>query len=134
LLTQLGYATIGDDWGSGGPVPPLLDSHEPGLLELRVLEGHDVIWSRVIDLVASAWVPDPLAGTPRVVAVERSALRGISSGGENIAAALRARAMRYYGPFLGPLKDEREIFDRLAAFLVAAAGDITGEGGPPAAG
>jgi len=138
LLETLGYATVGDDWGSGAST----SSYEPGgehqtgandaaLVELRVVEGHDIIGRGLIDLATAAWVQvygdDARAGhgppqTSRVVVAERVALAEICADTQNVGAALRARAVRYYGPPILGYEDELEIFERLVGFLVAAVG------------
>jgi hypothetical protein len=149
LLARLGYAIVGDDWGSGGtapsegragrptgptaPGPSIADpgASGPALAELRVLVGHELVWRRTVDLSVSSWVvPGAAAGTPFVVVLERPALAGICGGRENIGAALRARAVRSYGPLPRALRDEREVFGRLSAFLAANSAELLGPGGP----
>ncbi|MGO9873607.1 MAG: sulfotransferase family protein [Acidimicrobiia bacterium] len=138
LLGTLDYATVGDDWGSGASASPDEPDREhptgdddAALVELRVVEGHNVIGRGLIDLAAAAWVhvyvDDPRARrlppqASRVVVAERVALAEICAGTQNVGAALRARAVRYYGPPILGYEDELEIFERLVGFLVAAVG------------
>jgi hypothetical protein len=139
LLGLLDYGSVGIGWGSGTPpaVFPVGSGDRPSevgeaaLVELRVVDGHDVLGRGIVDLATSAWVETygdnaPAGRAPqqvsRVVAAERFALAEICAGTLNIGAALRARTVRYYGPPLLDYEDELEIFERLIDFLVAAVG------------
>jgi len=108
LLDRLGYPVVHESWGSGDAerVPG-----NPGTVELRVLEGHRVVWQRTVTVRASSGTSSD-AG--RVVAVERRALAGIASGTDNAGAALRARSIRVYGPSLGDFVAEQELVAQLA--------------------
>jgi hypothetical protein len=114
LLDRLGYPSVGEAWGSGGAAP---EPGPSGTLELRVLEGHRVVWRRTVD------VADGTAAG-RVVVVERRALSGIASGADNPGAALRSRAIRVYGPPLDDFVAEQELVVQLAPHLGGALGEL----------
>jgi hypothetical protein len=136
LLERLGYDLVDDAWGSGGALVLDEATATPGsigggsVVELRVVDGHGTIASQRIDLRDAPETAGDLAtgiggalansaAVSSVVAIERSSLDGLSSGRENIGAALRARTVRYYGPILRSFEEERRIFERVAEHLEA---------------
>jgi hypothetical protein len=122
LLDRLGYQTVGEAWGSGGPAPgPGL----PGTVELRVLDGHRVVWRRGVDVTVDD-EPGASSDPARVVAVERRALSGMASGVDNPGAALRSRTVRVYGPSLGDFAGEQELVVQLAPHLGDALRELPG--------
>jgi hypothetical protein len=122
LLERLGYPTVGEDWGSGALTP---EPCPPGTVELRVLDGHRVVWRRGIDM-AGGHGPGVVSGPDRVVVVERRALSSVASGIDNPGAALRDRTVRVYGPSLGDFLGERELVVHLAPHLGDALRELSG--------
>ena len=120
LLDHLGYPIVGDDWGSGAAEPGVSRS---SCVELRVLDGHRVVWRRQIDASATRGTTGPDVSN-RVLVVERRALPGIASARDNPGAALRARTVRVYGPSLGDFVGEQELLSRLAPHLADAHRDL----------
>jgi hypothetical protein len=135
LLERLDYPVVGDDWGSGGlsaPEAPEIGhgvpaSRDPGLIDLRIVDGHSLLFREVIDLsgsTVSSTAGDTVASATEssqsvcVVAVERSALTGICAGTQNFGSALRDRTVRYYGPLAQHFGNEREILEHLCAFFI----------------
>lgn len=126
LLSRLGYATVDDAWGSGGDPAPVPDGGAPpAAVELRVLGGHEVLLRRVVALDDGTADLAPAPGA--VVAIDRTALPGVSSGRENLGAALRSRLVRYYGAPLRDFAEERAIFERVRRFLAARLDELVAE-------
>jgi hypothetical protein len=132
LLQRLDYATVGDDWGSGGRLmAPVACPLPSSLIELRVLDGHTAALRHVVDLSDTAPLdsrrpmgPDEAPGpdVSCVVVVEQAALSGICASTENFGGALRDRTVRYYGSFPQNFSSEKELLDRLTT-LFARGGD-----------
>jgi hypothetical protein len=130
LAARLGYPAVDDHWGSGGPAPQTGreagDTASEDLIELRILEGQTVHWRGHVDL-ATLVLETSASGAPaRIVVVEREALAAIAEGSENLGAALRARTLRSYGPPIAHYGEERELFQRLQAFLADAVAELLG--------
>jgi len=127
LLDRLGYPTVGATWGSGDATSGV---GRAGSVELRVLDGHRVVWSRGVDLDGTTVGPDGPTGPARVVVVERRALAGVASGADNPGAALRARTVRVYGSSLGDFTAEQALVVRLAPHLGDAVRELPDDGPP----
>ena len=136
LLQRLGYAMIGNDWGSGGEVvrhratwlAEALAAEDSIAVELRIMDGGQVTRRSTVDLslgelvgaVDHAEGPESNRSTIATVAVDRLALTGLSEGTLNIGRALRERSVRYYGPSFRNFGDEQELFGPLAKFLTTS--------------
>ena len=90
-----------------------------------MLDGHEVVWRRAIEVATGDSFGAP-AVPNRVVVVERRALPGIVSGGDNPGAALRARTVRVYGPSLDNFVSEQELLGHLDPHLVDAHRELAG--------
>ncbi|MGH9296188.1 MAG: sulfotransferase family protein, partial [Acidimicrobiales bacterium] len=123
LLEALGYPLVDDTWGSGASAGPLPD---PGVLELRLVDGHTVLARRELPMPPGS---DPPTGG--VVAVELDALAAVASRRRNLGAALRARQVRWYGPALGDFDRERRLLAPIGRYLAEHADELAAAA-PPA--
>jgi protein-tyrosine sulfotransferase len=136
LLDELGYPDRVDaGWGSGGlvaldgssvvrpGVPEVPGGHGRGAVELRVVDGDQVLWRGGIDRSGAAdgrWAmtdPDHRRPTTSIVTVEPQVLDPLVAGSQNLGDALRRRTVRYYGPPLADFGHEQAFFRGLVPFV-----------------
>jgi Sulfotransferase family len=139
LLHRLDYATVGDDWGSGGMATAVAAQAPLSFIELRVLDGHRTLMREFIDLSdrstpGSARPNDPGGSAACVVVVEQAVLAGICAGSENFGGALRDRTVRYYGAFPQNFSSEKELLDRLTSLFAHRGDELLGRSAGSAAG
>jgi hypothetical protein len=118
LLAMLGYEEVDHRWGSGGG--ELAPGVHDGALEMRVVDGHVVLSSTMVETFATE--TSQTADRQRrvascVVAVERSTLDALCSRTENFGAALKRRTVRRYGDVPARFGSEKQFLDGLAAYL-----------------
>jgi hypothetical protein len=117
LLAMLGYEQVDDRWGSGGG--ELSEGATGGTLEIRLIDGHDVV-SRVAlqTFQTAATTSEGVDAVPScVVAVERPTLDALCSRTENFGAALKRRTVRRYGDVPPRFGGEKQFLDGLAEYL-----------------
>ncbi|HTW99179.1 MAG TPA: sulfotransferase [Acidimicrobiales bacterium] len=122
LLAKLGYPIVDDSWGSAGATPAVATpAAELGRLEVRVVDGTEVVWRGVADLHASTVTGPTSTGDGAsqlpVLVVEQASLGALLGGGAGLAAALRGRTVRSYGISYSGYPDERTLYDRLLPLL-----------------
>ena len=116
LLAMLGYQQVDTRWGSGGSEP--VEGATDGILEIRVIDGHDVLSRVRLETFGKAGetaTVEPVASC--VVVVERSTLDALSSRTENFGAALKRRTVRRYGDVPARFGGEKQFLDGLAGYL-----------------
>ncbi len=115
-LARLGYAVLDPSWGCAGPPPP--ETGEPTHVELRIVDGHRLLWRTVLDLQAAETLdPAQAAPPPLVVAIERRAMPELIADRGALAPAIRRRDVRWYGLPAGSYDGERLYFDNLVELL-----------------
>jgi hypothetical protein len=115
LLAMLGYQQVGTHWGSGGG--DLAEGATDGSVEIRVIEGHEVLATVALETFAQEVAADIEPVPSCVVAVERATLDSLCSRTENFGAALKRRTVRRYGDVPARFGDEKSFLDGLAAYL-----------------
>ncbi len=118
LLVMLGYEEVDQRWGSGGG--ELAPGAQGGALEIRVVDGHQVLSSTMLETFGTA-TGRTADGNARlascVVAVERSTLDALCSRTENFGSALKRRMVRRYGDVPARFGSEKQFLDGLAAYF-----------------
>ena len=115
-LGALGYACLDEYWGCAGPPPA--PSGERTHAELRIVNGHQTLWSAYLDLKAGQTLdPEKVDPPPIVVTLERSALPGLIADRSALAPATRRRDVRWYGLAVGGYDAERLYFDNLTELV-----------------
>jgi hypothetical protein len=133
LLAMLGYQQVDTRWGSGDS--ELAEGATDGILEIRVIDGHDVLsrvtltvdtFGTMVEAANGAGMTaagiEPVASC--VVAVERSTLDALCSRTENFGAALRRRTVRRYGDVPARFGGEKQFLDGLAEYLDTSGWDL----------
>jgi hypothetical protein len=117
-LGSLGYPQLDQNWGCGGPPPP--DDGDRTRAELRIVDGHRLLWRTVLDLTAGESLdPDEVPPAPVVVALERRVIPELVGDRGALPPATRRRDVRWYGLPAGSYDAERLYFDNLIELLAA---------------
>jgi hypothetical protein len=115
LLAMLGYQPVDARWGSGHS--ELAEGATDGILEIRVVDGHNVLSKVSLQTFEAEIVADIDPVPSCVVAVERSTLDALCSRTENFGAALKRRTVRRYGDVPARFGGEKPFLDGLAKYL-----------------
>ncbi len=117
-LATLGYAQLDQHWGCAGPPPA--EEGEPTRAELRIVDGHRLLWRTVLDLTAGESIdPATIPPAPVVVALERRVIPELVAERSALASATRRRDVRWYGLPAGSYDAERLYFDNLIELLAS---------------
>ena len=115
LLAMLGYQQVGIHWGSGGS--ELAEGATDGNLEIRVIDGHEVLSKVALETFPREVAADIEPVPACVVAVEHATLDALCSRTENFGAALKRRTVRRYGDVPARFGGEKPFLDGLASYL-----------------
>jgi hypothetical protein len=115
LLVMLGYQPVDAGWGSGRS--ELAEGASNGILEIRVVDGHDVLAKVSLEAFETEIEVDIEPMPSCVVAVESATLDALCSRTENFGAALKRRTVRRYGDVPARFGDEKSFLDALAQYL-----------------
>ncbi|MDA8061310.1 MAG: hypothetical protein M0T80_02560, partial [Actinomycetota bacterium] len=88
--------------------------------ELRIVDGHRLLWRTVLDLTAGESIdPATIPPAPVVVALERRVIPELVAERSALASATRRRDVRWYGLPAGSYDAERLYFDNLIELLAS---------------
>lgn len=115
-LAALGYPQLDQNWGCAGPPPP--EEGDRSRAELRIVDGHRLLWRTVLDLTAAETLnPDEVPPAPVIVALERKVIPELVADRGALPPAIRRRDVRWYGLPAGSYDAERLYFDNLIELL-----------------